>query len=299
MDQRDAVGAAGIPSGGVSRASRLDGLTLFYFAMATVLAVLFMFPWIWTLMSSLKTVPELYIYPPAWLPRAPQWDNYAEVFRQVSFGRFFVNSVITTVLAMLGQIAAASLVAYGFSRFRFPWREQLFIVLLSTLMLPAEVTLIPKFLLFKSLGWINTYLPLIVPLYFGGGPFFVFLFRQFFQTIPLDLDESAKLDGASSFRIFISILVPLCQPVIATASIFSFLSHWNNFIGPLIYLNDRRKYTLPIGLRYFQALPAEGGEPKEHLLMAASVLTIIPSIILFFSMQKYFVRGVVTSGIKG
>ena len=283
----------------VTRVLRLHGPAVVLYCTSTVLAVLFMFPWVWTLLSSLKSVQELYIYPPSWLPEAPQWNNYAEVFRQVSFASFFRNSLIVTSAAMFGQIATSSLVAYGFSRFRFPWRDQLFIVLLSTLMLPAEVTLIPKFLIFKSLGWIDTYLPLILPFYFGGGPFFVFLFRQFFQTIPLDLDESAKLDGASSLRIFLSILIPLCQPVIATAAIFSFLAHWNDFMGPLIYLNNMAKYTLPLGLRYFQALPSEGGEPKEHLLMAASVLTIIPSAIFFFSMQQYFVHGVVTSGIKG
>ncbi len=198
-----------------------------------------------------------------------------------------------------GQILSAAAVAFGFTRFRFPAREPLFFLVLSTMMLPWQVTIVPQFLLFRYLGWLNTFLPLIVPSFFGGGAFFIFLLRQFFMTIPRDLDEAAKLDGASSVRIFWSIILALSGPAIATVAIFSFLQHWNEFIGPLIFLNTEDKYTLSIGLRYFMANPFESDEPREAILMAASLIVALPPLILFFVAQKYFVRGIVTTGLKG
>jgi len=267
--------------------------------MAIVLAGMFALPFFWTLSSSLKDYSEIFVFPPQWLPAVPQWENYAKVFHKVPYARYMRNTLEITLLGMFGQILTASLVGYGFARFRFRGRNTLFMLVLSTMMLPAEVTLIPTFLLFKYLRWIDTYLPLIVPNYFGGGAFFVFLFRQFFLTLPRDMDEAAKMDGASSFRIYWNVILPLSVPVIATAGIFSFVNHWDDFFGPLIYLDTMEKYTLSLGLRYFSYIPEAGGEPKEHLLMAASVIMLTPCIVLFFTMQKYFVRGVVLSGIKG
>ncbi|HMN27448.1 MAG TPA: carbohydrate ABC transporter permease, partial [Caldilineaceae bacterium] len=203
------------------------------------------------------------------------------------------------VIRLGGQILSAAAVAFGFTRFRFPAREPLFFLVLSTMMLPWQVTIVPQFLLFRYLGWLNTFLPLIVPSFFGGGAFFIFLLRQFFMTIPRDLDEAAKLDGASSVRIFWSIILALSGPAIATVAIFSFLQHWNEFIGPLIFLNTEDKYTLSIGLRYFMANPFESDEPREAILMAASLIVALPPLILFFVAQKYFVRGIVTTGLKG
>jgi ABC-type glycerol-3-phosphate transport system permease component len=167
------------------------------------------------------------------------------------------------------------------------------------MMLPWQVTIVPTFLLFRSLGWINTFLPLIVPSYFGGGAFFIFLLRQFFLTIPKDLDEAAKLDGASSVRIFWNIILPLSKPALATVAIFAFLEHWNEFIGPLIFLNSTEKFTLSIGLRYFMVNPFESDEPREAILMAASLIVALPPLMLFFFAQKYFVRGIITTGLKG
>lgn len=270
---------------------------LYTFAILTAIA--FSLPFFWTVSSSLKTAAEIRQVPPTFWPEEVRWLNYSDVFRLAPFARFIWNTVIITALAMVGQILSSAAVAFGFSRFRFPGREALFFLLLSTMMLPWQVTIVPQFLLFRYLDWINTFLPLIVPSYFGGGAFFIFLLRQFFATIPRDLDEAAKLDGASSFRIFWNIILPLSGAALATVAIFSFLQHWNEFIGPLIFLNTEDKFTLSIGLRYFIDNPFESDEPREAILMAASLIVALPSLILFFMAQKYFVRGIATTGLKG
>ena len=269
------------------------------YLVVIVTGVMFALPFVWTIGSSLKPITEIFVFPPTLLPVEPRWQNYADVFEIAPFLRFIGNTVFITAFAMLGQILSASAVAYGFSRFRFPGREPLFFLVLSTMMLPWQVTIVPTFLLFRYLGWINTFLPLIVPSYFGGGAFYIFLLRQFFMTIPRDLDEAAKLDGASSVRIFWNILLPLCKPALATVAIFSFIEHWNEFIGPLIYLNSPEKFTVSIGLRYFTSTPFENNEPREAILMAASLIVALPPLILFFAAQKYFVQGIVTTGLKG
>lgn len=269
------------------------------YSLAIITALAFSLPFFWTVSSSLKSAAEIREIPPTLWPRELRWGNYASVFEIAPFARFIWNTAIITVLAMIGQIISSAAVAFGFTRFRFPGREALFFLVLSTMMLPWQVTIVPQFLLFRYLDWINTFLPLIVPSYFGGGAFFIFLLRQFFMTIPRDLDEAAKLDGASSVRIFWSIILPLSGPALATVAIFSFLQHWNEFIGPLIFLNTEEKFTLSIGLRYFMVNPFENDEPREAILMAASLIVALPSLILFFVAQKYFVRGIVTTGLKG
>jgi multiple sugar transport system permease protein len=275
------------------------GVTIFVYVVATVVAILFALPFVWTIGSSLKDMTEIFKFPPTLWPTTPRWQNYADVFRIAPFGTFITNTAIITAAAMVGQILSASAVAYGFSRFRFPGRDALFFVVLSTMMLPWQVTIVPTFLLFRTLGWINTFWPLIVPSFFGGGAFYIFLLRQFFMTIPRDLDEAAKIDGANSVRIFWSILLPLAKPALATVAIFSFIEHWNEFIGPLIYLNSADKFTVSIGLRYFMASPFESDEPREAILMAGSLIVATPPLVLFFVAQKYFVRGIVTTGLKG
>jgi ABC-type glycerol-3-phosphate transport system permease component len=272
-------------------------LLLYLIAIAS--AIMFSLPFLWTLGSSLKSAQEIFAFPPTMFPIEPRWQNYADVFRLAPFWRFIGNTIFITAVAMFGQILSASAVAYGFSRFRFPGRDALFFVVLSTMMLPWQVTIVPTFLLFRYLGWINTYLPLTIPSFFGGGAFFIFLLRQFFTTIPRDLDEAAKIDGASSVRIFWNILLPLAKPALATVAIFSFIEHWNEFIGPLIYLNSPEKFTVSIGLRHFTSTPFSDNEPREAILMAASLIVATPPLILFFTAQKYFVRGIVTTGLKG
>jgi ABC-type glycerol-3-phosphate transport system permease component len=288
------------PSAGAARYTigrRASRLVLYVLAIG--LALLFCLPFFWTISSSLKSQSELYTYPPTLLPQDVRWNNYQLVFTLAPFARFIFNTIIVTAAAMVGQILSASVVAFGFTRFRFPGREVLFFIVLMTLMLPWQVTIVPTFLLFRSLGWINTFLPLIVPSFFGGGAFYIFLLRQFFMTIPRDLDEAARIDGATAFRIFWNIILPLSKPALATVAIFSFIEHWNEFIGPLIYLNSPENFTISIGLRYFQSTAFTGDEPRDAILMAASLIVAAPPLILFFLAQRFFVQGIVTTGMKG
>lgn len=273
-----------------------------WYVLMTVLAVLFMVPAIWAISTSLKSPAEIVTYPPTLVPSPPQFGNYVRIWKEVPFARFVWNSTLLTSLGIIGQTLSASTVAYGFARFRFPGRNILFLLLLSTLVLPQEVTMIPTFLMFNRIGWVDSLKPLIVPNFFGGGPggaFLIFLLRQFFLTLPRELDEAATLDGASSWTIYWRIILPLSRPALATVAILSFISHWNEFIGPLIYLSTPTKFPLALGLRYFQTIPLEGGAPKQHLLMAAAVVMAAPGIALFFFAQRLFIRGIVSTGLKG
>ena len=271
------------------------------YVIVLTLCVVFGFPIFWTLMSSLKTAPELFKFPPPLFPKVAQWQNYYKVLviPRIPVQIWALNSTIIVVLGTLGTIITSSLVAYSFARFEYRGRNVLFMITLATMMLPAQVTLIPQFVLFHYLGWINTLLPLWVPLWFGGGAFAIFLMRQFFLSLPRDLDEAALIDGASYFRIFWSILLPLCKPVLATLGIIMTIELWSDFLGPLIYLNSPEKFTVSVGLQFFNTTPEVGGEPMQHLLMAACILSMIPVITIFFLGQRFFVQGIVMSGIKG
>ena len=271
------------------------------YLLVCALSVTFGFPFFWTVSSSLKTGVELGAYPPALLPETAQWANYVRVFTifRYPIGRWFLNSMYLVVMSSVGAMLSATFVAYGFARFEFRGRDVLFMITLGTMMLPSQVTLIPQFILFHKLHWVDTFKPLWVPSWFGGGAFFIFLLRQFFLTLPRELDEAAEIDGANYWHV-LTLLIPLCKPVLATIAIISFMSHWNNFLGPLIYLNDMEKYTIAVGLRFLSQNPeASAAEPLQHLLMAASVMSILPCLIVFFSGQSYFVRGIATSGLKG
>ena len=274
---------------------------VFLYAVGSALCVAFGFPSFWTLMSSLKTAPELFRFPPPLFPKVPQWDNYLNVLviPRIPVQRWALNSAIVVALGTLGTVITASLVAYSFARFEYRGRNTLFMITLATMMLPAQVTLIPQFVLFYRLGWINTLLPLWVPYWFGGSAFAIFLMRQFFMSLPRDLDEAALIDGASFFRIFWTILLPLCKPVLATLGIIMVIELWGDFLGPLIYLNSPEKFTISVGLQFFNNAPDVGGEPMQHLLMAACIMSMIPVITIFFMGQRYFVQGIVMSGIKG
>ncbi|GIV78194.1 carbohydrate ABC transporter permease [Litorilinea aerophila] len=275
---------------------------LFLYAFTIALSLMFFFPFFWTISTSLKEPVELIAYPPTLLPKVPRWENYTEIWTVglgISFGRFFLNSTIVTGLALLGQIITAFLVGYGFARFRFPGRNVLFALCLSTMILPPHVTIIPLFMLFRQLRWIDTFLPLIVPSFFGGGAFTIFLIRQFIMTLPRELDEAALIDGAGRIGILWRIILPNSGPVLATAAIFGFIGHWNQFLEPLIFLNSARKYTVPLGLWFLRHQEGVAGLPKDNLLMAASVLATLPIIIVFLLAQKYFVRGIAMSGLKG
>ena len=292
----DLTGARGR---GRSRMAALSVESVVFYLVIAILSVIFLFPFFWTVMSSLKQPFELFEFPPSIFPSVPQWVNYLTVLRTVPFMLWVWNSLIVVTLSTVGVVVSSSIVAYSFARFEYRGRDLFFMLTLATMMLPAQVTLIPQFILFNALGWINTLLPLWVPFLFGGGAFYIFLLRQFLLSLPADLDEAAVIDGASYFQVFWSVLLPLCQPALAAVAIISFVSTWNDFLNPLIYLNSQEKFTLALGLQFFQNVPEEGGMPLQHLLMAASVMAMIPCLVLFFSFQRYFVEGVVLSGIKG
>ncbi|PJF48222.1 MAG: carbohydrate ABC transporter permease [Chloroflexi bacterium] len=271
------------------------------YAVVLFFAALFGFPLLWTLMASLKTVQETFAYPPVFFPATPQFGNYIRVLsiERIPVLLWTWNAAYITALTTLGTVITASLVGYSFARFSYRGRDALFLITLATLTLPAQVTLIPQFVLFHRLGWINTHLPLWVPAWFGGGAFGIFLMRQFFLTIPRDLDEAALIDGASYPRIFWSVLLPLLKPPIVTLAIITALATWSDYQSPIIYLNSPDKFTISVGLHFFVQSPEVGGEPLQHLLMAACVLAMIPAVIIFFAGQRYFVQGVVMSGLKG
>jgi len=281
------------------RSTRAIAVKVIAYGLALGLGFLFLAPFLFALTGSLMSPADLYVVPPRWIPSRLVWENYATIWSLVPFTLYIRNTLIITGLAMAGQLASCSLVAYGFARFRFPGRSAIFILLLGTMAVPGEVTTIPQFLLFKGLGWTNTFLPLIVPSYLGGGAFSVFLLRQFFLTLPRDLDDAATIDGAGTLRILMQLLVPLSKPALATVAILSFVYHWNDFFTPLIYLDSKDLYTVSLGLNYFKSEPTAGGPPMAHLLMGASIIVTIPVIVVFFSLQRYFVQGIVMSGIKG
>ncbi len=222
------------------------------------------------------------------------WENYPEALTAMPFGRYLLNTMIVTFVGMFGMLFSCSLVAYGFSRFRGRWLNTLFLILLSTIMLPSQVRLIPLYIFFQNLGWVNTLLPLIVPQFFANA-YDVFLLRQFFMTIPLEMDESAKIDGANPLQILLYIILPQARPALVAVSIFHFLYAWNDFYEPLIFLHTRENWTLAVGLQTFDAIYTI----NTHLIMAVSVLMILPPILLFFFSQRIFTQGVVFSGVKG
>jgi multiple sugar transport system permease protein len=268
-------------------------------AVAVIVGVLLMIPYAWAAISSLKPASEVRRIPPQFFPTEWMFTNYSDVWMTRLFPFWVQNTIVITVLATIGTVATAALAGYAFARFRFPFKGPMFAVTLSTMLLPDAVTLIPRFLLFFQLGWLDTFLPLIVPFWLGGSAFFIFLFRQFFMTIPIDLDEAAKIDGASYLDVLLKIILPLSLPVLATVGIIAFIAHYDSFIFPLIILNDPTKFTLSIGLRYFNISPSADAIPTDHLLLAMSIMMTLPIIIIFFFGQRYFVRGVVMSGIKG
>lgn len=262
-------------------------------------AVIMFIPFLWLVSSSLKPPSQIWVFPPVWIPSPVQWSNYPEALTTLPFHLYFLNTAMVAALTLLGMLASSSVTAYGFARLRFPGREVIFMILLSTMMVPSAVLLIPQFIMFRHLGWIDTHLPLFVPHFFGagavGGAFNIFLLRQFFRTIPMELSDAARIDGCGEFRIFWQIILPLSKPALATIGIFTFMATWNDFLGPLIYLNSPEKLTAAVGLASFRGLYST----QWHLLMAASTVMTLPMIVLFFAAQKYFVQGIVLTGIKG
>ncbi len=252
------------------------------------------FPFLWMVSTSLKTGSNVFTFPPEWIPEPVVWENYLSVWREVPFGLYFLNTFKVTIIVTLGRLLISSMAAYAFARLRFPGREPLFLLYLATMMVPYHVTLIPNFILMRELYWIDTHWALIVPNLFSA--FGTFLLRQFFMGIPRELEEAARIDGAGFFAIYWRIVLPLSVPALTALGIFTFVATWNDFMGPLVYLNSQEKFTLTLGLAGFQGMY----ETDWPLLMAASVLTLLPIILLFLSIQRRFIEGVTIQGsIKG
>ncbi len=268
--------------------------TILGYILLIVVAAAFVLPLYWMLSTALKSADQMFEIPPTWIPNPVQTENFPQVFREVPFARFLLNTIFLVVMNVIGEVISVSLIAYGFARLRFPGRSILFLIMLSTLMIPYHVTLIPRFILFAKLGWINTYLPLIIPA-FTGSPFLIFLVRQYMMSIPFDLDEAAYIDGASRFDVFWRIILPLSRPALVLVVVFTFVGTWNDFLQPLIYLNDPELFTVSLGLSFFQG----ARETNWNLLMAGSLLATIPPLILFFIAQRQLIGGISIEGLKG
>jgi multiple sugar transport system permease protein len=280
------------------RNHRLDRLAhgIAIYGLLIGLSLLFIFPFFWMILSALKPEAQIYKWPPQWIPDPIQWSNFSDVFGNpyLPFDTFIKNTMILEVGMISGRLISCTLIAYGFARLEAPGKNILFGILLATLMIPNAVLRIPSFILFNEFGWINTFKPLIVPAWFGEA-YAIFLMRQFFRTIPKELEESAVVDGANRLQIIFRIIVPLSIPVLTVIGILSFKDIWNDFMGPLLYLNESSKYTVSVGLAYLNGQY----NTQMNLLMAASVVLMLPTLILFFIAQRAFVEGITMTGLKG
>ncbi|WP_274651963.1 carbohydrate ABC transporter permease [Paenibacillus humicola] len=268
--------------------------TFVLYVVLLALAACFIVPFFWLLSESLKSPSELFEVPTRWWPKTIMWSNYADMFNSFPFFLYLKNTIIILIPNIVGAVISNTLIAYGFARLDWKYRDNVFMIVLITMILPYQVTMIPLFIMFHHLHWIGTFLPLIVPSFFGN-PFFIFLLRQFLLGIPKELSYSAKIDGANEFQIYARIIMPLAKPVISTVVIFAFLGTWNDFIGPLIFLSDNKLYTLSLGAQSIMGTY----DPKWNILMALGVTMTVPVLVIFFLLQKYFIQGVAMSGIKG
>ena len=264
------------------------------YASLTTGALAFLIPLAWMVSTSLKPEDQLYVFPPIWIPRMLQWSNYSKVWESVPWWVYTRNSVFLTAVNIIGNLLGSSLAAFSLARLRYPGRTLFFLIMLSTMMVPYWVTIIPTFILFRTLKWTNTYLPLIVPAYFAV-PFYTFLMRQYFMGISRELEDAARLDGASTFRIYAQLVMPLARPALATVAIFSFVAQWNDLINPLIYINDQSKYTIAVGLAGFQ----NNYRVFMNHMMAAATMALLPVLIVYFVFQRLFIQGIVMSVSKG
>ncbi|SCY79212.1 carbohydrate ABC transporter permease [Alkaliphilus peptidifermentans] len=252
-------------------------------------------PLVWLVRSSFMTTGQIFVTPPVWIPKPFKPENYKLAMTALPFGRYFLNTIIITAGNLAGVLISSSICAYSFARLRWRGRNIVFAVLMASMMLPSAVTLIPTFIGWRMLGLIDTFFPLILPAWFGGGAFNIFLLRQFYMGIPKELDEAALMDGATHFQIFTRIILPLSKPALIVVGLFTFLNTWNDFFNPLIYLNSNKNFTVALGLQSFQSMYGT----QWNLLMAASTVVVIPVIIVFLIGQKYFIEGITLTGIKG
>jgi multiple sugar transport system permease protein len=290
--------ASGITVDAVDRkpSRRKNPLALWLaYGILIVVSLVMLFPFAWLLSSSLKSQLDIFSYPPEWIPNPPMWQNYIEAMTFRPFHLYLRNSLAIAGLNMIAVVFSSSLCAYGFARIRFWGRDFWFAVVIATILLPNIVTLVPQFIIFTRLGWVNSILPLTVPLFFGGGAFNIFLLRQFFRTIPEELTDAARIDGCSEFGIYWRIMLPLSKPALITVAIFTFLAAWNDLLGPLVYLRAPETFTVAVGLAQFRGAMVT----RWDLQMAAAAAMILPVVILFFFSQRYFIKGIVMTGLKG
>jgi multiple sugar transport system permease protein len=264
------------------------------FAVLCVLTFLFLVPLFWLLTCSFKQPVELFAVPIKWLPEKFSFNNYIRMFNYFPFMRYLKNTLIIVFFNIVGSTISSAFVAYGFSRLRWKGRDKVFIIVLITMVLPFQVIMVPLFMLFQKIGWIGTFLPLTLTCFFGN-PFYIFLIRQFFVSLPEELNDAARIDGSGEFRTFFQIAIPLSAPVLTTVVVFAFLRSWNDFIGPLIFLSNNKLYTLAIGAQLIRTRL----QPNWEYLMPLGVIMVLPVLLLFFLMQKYFIQGIAMSGIKG
>ena len=279
---------------GSQRRYRTFKMTLIYVVLATGMVIVIL-PFLWMVSTSLKTPADIFKIPTVWVPDPIVWANYSNAMTILPFGRFILNTAKITGLAVVGATFSGSLAAFAFARLRWRGRNFMFVLVLSTLMLPFQVIMIPQFILFRELEWLDTYLPLVVPAFFGGSAFNIFLLRQYFMTISPELDDAAIIDGCSRFGVYWRIILPLSKAALMTVVIFIVQNRWQSFLVPLIYLFDQKKYTLALGLRLFQ----DQYTTEWELMMAAATVSMIPVLLVFYYGQRYFIQGVVFTGVKG
>lgn len=263
-----------------------------------LMAGFFFMPLYWMIVTALKTPPELSVFPPTLIPREVRWQNFVDAVTFIPFGRYFLNTTYITLVGTFGTVVSSFVIAYGFSRLNWPGRDALFYTVLASIFIFVQfpvnpITMVPLFILFAELGWVNTFLPLIVPTFFGN-PFYIFLLRQFLMQIPREISEAARIDGASEWQVMRFVIAPLARPALAVVAIFAAFMIWNDFLGPLIYIQDQSKYTLSIGLSFYQSTH----DTQWNLLMAASTLVVLPQLVIFFLFQKAFISGITLGSIK-
>jgi multiple sugar transport system permease protein len=264
-----------------------------------LVSVVTMLPFFFLFSTSLKSYAETLEIPPTLWPGNVHWENYVEIFHRFPFWRYLLNTILIAIGQVAGSLISCSVVAWGFARYPCRWNSVIFTVLLATMMIPSQITAIPIFAMFVKLGFYNTYVPLILPAWFGGGAFGIFLMRQFFQKIPKDLLDAARIDGASEWQVFYMIALPLCKPILWTLAVFNLIASWNNYFGPLIYLNDEKLYPISLGLTYFKSASADASFGTQwQLIMAASLVTLIPVVIIFFFAQRGFINSIMSSALK-
>lgn len=285
--------AVAVPVGRTVQARRRARMLVTY-AVLSIGAIGYLLPFFWMLSTAVKPQSQVYDYPIRWVPDPVVWQNFPAIFEAAPFADYLINTVILTFLGIVGSVVGSSMAAYGFARFRFPGRGVAFVVMLATMMVPIWVTIVPTYIMFARIGWIDTYLPLVVPGFFAA-PFNTFLMRQFFMTIPRELDEAARIDGAGSIRTFLQVIVPMSKPVFLIVTLYAFLQYWNDFLGPLIFLQTQSKFPISLGIMNFVSAQSQ----NYPYMMAAAVIAMVPCLLLFAVAQKWFIQGVVVTGVKG